>query len=116
MVGKESPLNVGVIKEKLDKGQVKVKGRRQAPAQQKKEPLKEHGVKGVNGVISDAEVIAYLKTQDGCVTSTQLRDALGFQSRTQARRLLRRLARAGKVSISTKQLSEKRQIFTFGVA
>ena len=108
MAGKESPLNVGVIKEKLDNGEVKVKG--------SKQPRKEHSVKGVNGNINDAEILAYLKTQSGDVTSTQIRDALGFTSRTQARRVLRRLAKAGQVKTGSRKVSDKRQIFTFGVA
>jgi len=109
---KTSPTDVGVIKEKLDKGQVKVKGSKQ----QKKEPHKEHSVKGMNGRINDAEILAYLKTQNANVTSTQIRDALGFTSRTQARRVLRRLAKAGQVKVGSRKVSDKRQTFTFGVA
>lgn len=108
MAGKESPLNVGVIEEKLDKGEVKVKGQ--------KRPRKEHCVKGVNGRINDAEILAYLKIQNADVTSTQIRDALGFTSRTQARRVLRRLVKAGQVKMGSRKVSDKRQIFTFGVA
>ena len=105
---KTSPTDVGVIKEKLDKGEVKVKGR-------KKQPRKEHNVKGVNGKISDAQVIAFLKTQDSAITSTQLRDGLKFKSRTQARRVMRRMAKGDKptVKITAKQVSDKRQVFMF---
>ena len=102
-----SPTDVGVIKEKLDKRQVKVKG--------SKQPRKEHSVKGVNGNISDAEVIAFLKAQSGAVTSTQLRDGLQFKSRTQARRVMRRMAKGEKpiVKITPKAVSDKRQVFMF---
>jgi hypothetical protein len=104
---KTSPTDVGVIKEKLDRGEVKAKG--------EKQPRKEHAVKGVNGNISDAQVIAFLKTQDSAITSTQLRDGLQFKSRTQARRVMRRLAKGDKatVKITAKQVSDKRQVFMF---
>ena len=106
-----SPTDVGVIKEKLDKGEVKVNG----STQQKKQPRKEHSVKGVNGNISDAQVIAFLKTQDSPITSTQLREGLKFKSRTQARRVMKRMAKGDKptVKITPKQVSDKRQVFTF---
>lgn len=115
MAEKHSPLNVGAIKEKIEKGEVKVKARRNV-AKKSTNTNKEHSAKGVNGNISDAKIIAYLKTQNEAVTSTQIRDALHFQSRTQARRVLRRLAKAGQVKIGTHKVSDKRQIFTFEVA
>ena len=98
-----------IIAEKIDKGEVKVKG-----AKTKK--VKAHAVTGVNGKISDAKIVAWLKTQDDAVTSTQLRDGVGFKSRTQGRRVMRRLAKAGVVKTSEKQLTEKRRIFMFEVA
>jgi len=42
MAGKNSPLNVAVVKEKIDKGEVKVKG-------VKAKQNKAHSVSGVNG-------------------------------------------------------------------
>ena len=107
-----SPTDVGVIKEKIDNGQVKVKGSK-GTSQQKRE--KEHSVKGVKGSISDAQVMAFLKTQDLAITSTQLRDGLKFKSRTQARRVMRRMAKGNKptVKITAKQVSDKRQVFMF---
>lgn len=101
--------DVSIIKEKIDKGEVKVKG-------VKATKKKARTVKGVNGNISDAKIVAWLKEQDGVVTSTQVRDGLGFKSRTQARRVLRRLAKAKKVIIRQRKLSEKRQVFTFTLA
>ena len=77
---------------------------------------KEHSVKGVNGKISDAEIITWLKSQQSAVTSTELRDGLAFKTRTQARRVLRRLAKTGVIKIKTKQLTEKRRIFPFEAA
>ena len=116
MIEKHSPTDVGVVKEKLEKGEVKVKGYRTKRNTAQKSTSKEHSVKGVNGKISDAKIVAWLKEQDGAVTSTQVRDGLGFKSRTQARRVLRRLAKAKKVIISQHKLTEKRQVFTFMVA
>lgn len=113
MAGKESPLNVGAIKEKIEKGEVKVKARKNVA---NKNTNKEHSVKGVNGKIGDVEIVAWLKSQQSAVTSTQLRDALQFMSRTQARRVLKRLAKTGVVKIKTKQLTEKRRIFMFEAA
>jgi len=114
MAEKTSPLNVAVIKEKIDKGEVKVKGikTKQGKAQNKAQ-AKQHSVSGVNGKISDENITAWLKTQNGAVTSTQLRDALGFKSRTQARRVLRRLAKSGVVKIQTKQLTGKRRVYNY---
>lgn len=110
MAGKESPLNVDVIKQKIEEGKVKVKARRSAH----KNTSKEHNVKGSNGQkISETEIVAWLKGQQSAVTSTQLRDGLAFKTRTQARRVMRRLARAKVVRITTKQLTEKRKIFVF---
>lgn len=98
-----------IIAEKIDKGEVKVKG---AKTTQKKART----VTGVNGKISDAKIVAWLKTQDGAVTSTQLRDGVGFKSRTQGRRVMRRLAKTGVVKITPKQVTDKRRIFTFEIA
>jgi len=109
MAGKNSPLNVAVVKEKIDKGEVKVKG-------VKAKQNKAHSVSGVNGKISDANVTAWLKAQDAAVTSTQLRNGLAFKTRTQARRVMRRLARRGVVRITTKQVTDKRRIFMFEIA
>jgi len=98
-----------IIAEKIDKGEVKVKG---AKTTQKKART----VTGVKGKISDAKIVAYLKKQDGAVTSTQLRDGIGFKSRTQGRRVMRRLAKTGVVRITTKDVSDKRSIFMFEIA
>lgn len=114
MAGKESPLNVGVVKEKIEKGQVKVKATRNVA---KKNTPKELSVKESNGQkISEAEIITWLKAQGKAVTSTQLRDGLAFKTRTQTRRVMRRLAKAKAVRITTKKLTEKRRIFMFEVA
>lgn len=111
MAEKTSPLNVGAINEKIEKGEVKVKATRNVA---NKNTNKEHSVKGVNGRISDAQVIAWIQQQDGeFFTSTQIRDGLGFTSRTQARRVLRRLAKTGVVKIKTKQLTEKRKVYRY---
>jgi len=118
MAEKTSPLNVALIKEKIDKGEVKVKGvkTKQGKAQgkaQNKAQAKQHNISGVDGKISDENITAWLKTQNSAVTSTELRDALGFKSRTQARRVLRRLAKAGVVKIQTKQLAGKRKVYSY---
>jgi len=110
MGGKNSPLNVDVIKNKIEKGQVKVRGK------STEKQNKAHSVTGVNGKISDAKIVAWLKSRDEPITSTQLRDGLGFKSRTQGRRVMRRLAKAGVVRITTKQVTEKRRIFMFQIA
>lgn len=117
MAGKESPLNVDVVKEKIEKGQVKVKATRNVEEKNThKNTSKENSVKGSNGQkISEAEIIAWLKAQDKAVTSTQLRDGLAFKTRTQARRIMRRLAKAKAVRITTRKLTEKRRIFMFEV-
>lgn len=107
-----SPTDVEEIKEKIDKGEVKVKGVKATKVTQKKA----RSVAGVNGNISDAKIVAYLKTQDEPITSTQLRDGIGFKSRTQGRRVMRRLAREKVVRITTKQVSDKRAIFMFQIA
>lgn len=107
-----SPLNVAEIKERLDQGKVKVKGVKAT----KKKARSVAGVAGVNGKITDANIVAWLKTQDEPITSTQLRDGIGFKSRTQGRRVMRRLARAKVVRITTKQVSDKRAIFMFQIA
>ena len=115
MTEKHSPTNVGAIKEKIEQGQVKV---RQSPkatrnVAKKNTTNKEHSVKGQNGKITDAQVRAWIKAQEGEFTSTKIRDGLGFMSRTQARRVLRRLAKAGVVKIQTKQLSDKRAVYRY---
>lgn len=118
---KTSPLKAAVVKEKIEKGQVKVKGTKskvkgtksKGAKKNKSTKTKEHSVTGNNGKITDKEVIDYLKIHNKPCTSTQIRDALGFKSRTQARRVLRRLAKVGKVNIGTCKISDKRQIFTF---
>lgn len=107
---RKSPLDVTKIKQKIDNGQVKVKASKSTA---KKNTNKAHSVTGVNGKISDTEIMAWLKAQDKAVTSTQLRDGLAFKTRTQARRVLRRLAKRGVVKIKTKQLTEKRKVYTY---
>jgi len=63
MARKESPLNVGVIKEKIEKGQVKVKATKNV-ANRNKNTNKKNSVKGSNGQkISDAEIMAWLFSQ-----------------------------------------------------
>lgn len=114
MTEKTSPLNVAVIKQKIDKGEVKVKGK--STAKQNKAQNKARSVSGVNSKISDAQIVSWLKEQDSAVTSTQLRDGVGFKSRTQARRVMRRLAKQGVVRIAPKQVSDKRRVFTFKMA
>ena len=117
MSEKTSPTDVGAIKEKIDNGQVKVNKRGSKTAKTgATTKSKKHSVKGTKGKITDAKVIAYLKAQDKCVTSTQLRDNLHFKSRTQARRVLRRLEKAGKVVVNTRKISDKRNVFTFECA
>jgi len=98
-----------IIAAKIDKGEVKVKGA-------KTKQVKARTVTGVNGKISDAKIVAWLKTQDEAVTSTQLRDGVGFKSRTQGRRIMRRLEKAGVVRMTTKEISDKRSIFVFEIA
>lgn len=110
----KSPLEVGEIVEKIDKGKVKVKGTRKSKGKSKSKKSK--GVKGERGQISDAKVIAYLTAEGEHVTSTQLRDNLHFKSRTQARRVLKRLAKPKKVHIEKRKLSDKRTIYTYGIA
>ena len=112
---RKSPIDVAEIKEKIDNGKVKVKGNKNKQ-NTAKTTNKVHGVKGVNGNITDAKIMAWLKEQDEHVTSTQIRDGLGFKSRTQVRRVLRRLAKLKKVNIGRRKVSEKRAIFTFGIA
>ena len=111
---RKSPLDVAEIKQKIDNGQIKVKAGKNTA--KKNKTKSKSGVKGNNGLISDAKIIAYLKEQDKHVTSKQIRDALGFRSRTQVRRVLKRLAKLKKVDIEKRKISDKRQIFTFGSA
>ncbi|MDH5782523.1 MAG: hypothetical protein OEZ35_02475 [Candidatus Bathyarchaeota archaeon] len=73
----KSPRDVAQIKEKIDTGKVKVKGNKNKK-NTTKNTNKTHSVKGVNNNISDAKIIAYLKEHNKHVTSTEIRDALGF--------------------------------------
>lgn len=119
---KHSPTDVGAINQKIENGQVKVKGKSRAHKRRKKQDkrtktkVKQHNVTGVKGKITDQQIIGFLKAQDRHVTSTEIRDALHFKSRTQARRVLRRLANAKQVNITTKKISDRRQVYTFGIA
>ena len=112
---RKSPRDVAEIKEKIDNGKVKVKGNKNKQ-NTAKTTNKAHGVKGVNGNISDAKIMAWLKKQDEHVTSTQIRDGLGFKSRTQVRRVLKRLAKLKKINIGRRKISDKRQIYTYDIA
>jgi ABC-type polar amino acid transport system ATPase subunit len=113
MTGKSSPLNVAVIKEKIEKGQIKVKGRRNASKAKPKQGLTE----------LQREIFETLKRFNGNgnsnVTSTMIRDALGLDKETgrdTVRRVMRKLARLGMVKIGTKQISEKRQRYVYNLA
>jgi len=112
----KSPTDVTEIKEKIDNGQVKVKRRGKSQNKVKSKKTNMKGVKGANGNICDNDILAYLKEQDKYVTSTEIRDGLQFVNRTQARRVLKRLAKAGKVNIKKCKISDKRRIYTYGIA
>jgi len=110
-----SPTDVEEIKRKIEEGEVKVKGVKTTKNTANKERVVKV-VKGKNGEISDEKIMSWLKAQGKAVSSTELRDGLTFKTRTQARRVMRRLAKTKVVRITTKQVSDKRAIFMFQIA
>ena len=102
------PTDSDVIKRKIESGQVKIKGIR------KFNTTKKDGVKGNNGVVGDATIIAWLKAQDSAVTTTQLRDGLAFIDKKQVRQVMRRLAKTNAVT-KTRAVVNKRSICMYQI-
>lgn len=120
-MNEHNPTETDVIVEKIEKGEVKVKGARKtrskattkSKATQKPKAKKQRPIKGDGCMITDKQIKKWLNKRTEPFTSTEIRDALKFKSRTQARRVLKRLAESGVVKITTTQLTEKRQIYSY---
>lgn len=85
----------------------KEKGRKKSQAAKQAEaPV------SVSPIPSDEQIVAAMKTLKGDVTSTVLRDRFGLDKeagRDQVRRVMRKLEKAGKVTISMKIEGERKR-------